>query len=218
MLSFMKDEHGKPKTGNSGDSFDVETNDLDSLPVNDQDFMRTAEHGKNLRHSTIILAVLFTVGAACLWFMIKKVAPQSADAAVNTGEARIEDVLKKLRDAQLEMSDSMNDIGRFYQFSEVEQIRVSELKKNPFEHEISLGDFQNLGSSAEAMARDEILRRAALLQLEGTMGSQQGACCMISRKMFYVGDTVDGFKVTQIGPRFVVLESEGIPVTLKMSK
>ena len=216
MLSFMKDGQNASNADKRENPVATE-NTSDQPPVEEQDFLKTAEHGKNLKQSTITLAILFTIGALCLWLMIKKVAPQSADAAVGAEEAKIEDVLRKLKDAQLEMNDKMNDVGRFYQFSEVEQIGVSELKKNPFEHETEI-DFESLDLGRELIARDEVLRGVKGLQLISIMGSSQGGCCMINGKLLYKGDTIDGFTITKIDPRFVVLESKGIPVTLKMSE
>ena len=211
----MKDGQND-SNGDSGKNQAAVENTSNQPTAEDQDFLKTAEHGKNLKQSTITLAILFTIGALCLWLMIKKVTPQSADAAVGAEEAKIEDVLRKLKDAQLEMNDKMNDVGRFYQFSEVEQIGVSELKKNPFEHETEI-DFESI-DFREGMTRDEVLRGLQELQLESSMPSSQGGCCMINGKFLYKGDTINGYTVTEIGARFVVLESKGIPVTLKMSE
>ena len=213
MLSFMKDGQNDANAEKGANPAAME-NASDQPPVEEQEFLKTAEHGKNLKQSTITLAILFTVGALCLWLMIKKVAPQSADAAVGAEEAKIEDVLRKLKDAQLEMSDKMNDVGRFYQFSEVEQIGVSELKKNPFAHETEI-DFETID---QEMVRDEARRGAEGLQLMSIMGSDQGGCCMINGKLLYKGDAINGYTVMKIEPRRVILEKKGVSITKKMSE
>ena len=215
MLSFMKDGQNDANADKGANPVAME-NASDQPPVEEQEFLKTAEHGKNLKQSTITLAILFTVGALCLWLMIKKVAPQSADAAVGAEEAKIEDVLRKLKDAQLEMNDKMNDVGRFYQFSEVEQIGVSELKKNPFEHETEI-DFESI-DFREGMTRDEVLRGLQELQLESSMPSSQGGCCMINGKLLYKGDAINGYTVMKIEPRRVILEKKGVSITKKMSE
>ncbi len=152
--------------------------------------------------------------------MIKKIAPQDAGAAISTEEAQIESAIEQLTGIQSEMHAKMDDIvGRFYQFTEVEQVGVAELKKNPFSHEIAIGDFEgSLGPTKGFLAREEVNRKSKGLQLWSIMASPQGGCCMINEKILYEGDRIGSFTVTRIDPRFVVLESEGIPVTLKMSE
>ena len=41
---------------------------------------------------------------------------------------------------------------------------------------------------------------------------------MINDKILYEGDTIEGFKVVQIGDDFVKLESEGVETVKKLSK
>lgn len=214
MLSFMKD--GQDDSNAPDQTIGADNASSASEP----DYLTTAEHGKNLRQSTITLAILFTVGALCLWFMIKKVAPQEADAAVSAEESKIEAAIAELTGIQSEHTQMDLIVDRFNSFSEVEQINVSQLKKNPFSHELAIGDFDaslNLGRGE--LAKEEVARKSRGLQLWSIMGSSQGGgCCMINEKILYKGDVINGFTVTKIDPRFVVLESNGIPVTLKMSE
>jgi hypothetical protein len=50
------------------------------------------------------------------------------------------------------------------------------------------------------------------------MQSNQGNCCMIDDRILYEGDSIEGFKVLQIGDSFVKLESDGVQITLKLSE
>lgn len=216
MLSFMKD--GQNDSNVREETIGVGTAD-NSPSESHPDYLTTAEHGKNLKQSTITLAILFTIGALCLWFMIKKIAPQEADAAVSTEESMIEAAIAELTGMQSEHNKMDTIVDRFYNFSDVEQINVSELKKNPFSHEIAIGDFEeSMSLNRGALAQEEVFRDSRGLQLWSIMASTQGGCCMINEKILYKNDVINGFTVTKIDPRFVVLESRGIPVTLKMSE
>ncbi len=215
MLSFMKD-------GQSGTVPATATNtaapDNTGIGPSDDDgeFLARAHHGKNLKQSTIILAVLFTVGAVCIWFMIKKVTPSPAAATVSAEEAKIENAIAQLTGIRTEMDTRMGDIvSRFSDFSKVEQVGITDLKKNPFELELSV---DNLEHALDPGRRKEVEVRAQGLQLWSIMASPQNACCMINDKILYKGDKIDGFTVTEINSRFVELESDGIRVIKKMSE
>lgn len=214
MLSFMKDGQSDSNPENVPNPASNE-NAENSADTGDQGFLKTAEHGRNLKQSTITLAILFTVGALCLWFMIKKVSPQNADAAVSPEETKIEEVLMKLKATQLEMHDTINDVSQFYEGSDPEQIDVVDLIKNPFQLDSGIAGFESID---DVSRRDDMMRRSRGLQLGSIIYSPQGGCCMINEKILYEGDTIDGFTVTKIDPRIVVLESDGIPVILKMAE
>ena len=218
MLSFMKD-------GQNGTVPETATNTAASdntgiEPSNDDgEFLARVHHGKNMKQSTIILAVLFTVGAVCVWFMIKKVTPPPADAAVSTEEAKIENAIAQLTGIRTEMDSRMGDIvTRFSEFSDIEQVDVADLKKNPFAIELSVGDFEHSLEPNLKLLREEVEERAQKLQLWSIMASPRNACCMINNKILYKGDKIDGFTITEIDSRFVELESDGISVIKKMSE
>ncbi len=219
MLSFMKDGQNRTASASAKGTAGAEDMDMGSSGA-EEGFLVTAQHEKNLRHSTIILAVLFTVGALCVWFMIKKVTPPPADAAVGTEEAKIEMAIAQLTGIQTEMDARMGDIvARFNEFSNVEQISVADLKKNPFELEVSVGDLeQTLESGRQLHLQKEVEESAQSLQLWSIMASPRNACCMINNKILYVGDKIDGFTVMEIDSRFVKVELHGIGVMLRMSE
>ena len=219
MLSFMKDGQNRQASVTADNTVGVEDMDMVSSGSEEQ-FLVTAHHGKNLRHSTITLAVLFTVGALCVWFMIKKVTPPPADAAVGTEEAKIENAIAQLTGIQTEMDARMGDIvARFNEFSNVEQVGVGDLKKNPFELEVSVGDLeQTLESGRQLQLRKEVKESAQSLQLWSIMASPRNACCMINNNILYKGDKIDGFTVMEIDSRFVKVELHGIGVMLRMSE
>ena len=222
MLEFMQDGQDKasePVVSAGGFNGGIP----DGKAREGDDFLRPAEHGKNLKQSTIVLAILFSLGVLSLWFMIKKTAPAPVSAAGDSEEAQIEMAIAQLTGVQTEMNTQMDSvIGRFYHLSDVDRLQVIELKKNPFSHDLSLTDFvddsENMGLSLELLAREEVHRKAGDLELWSIMASDKGGCCMINDKLLYEGDSVEGFVVTRVSERFVELESKGVTVKLKMAE
>jgi len=212
MLSFMREQE-------VGDSA-VQKPDAapDRIPNDapEQEYLTVAAKGKNVRRTTYLLAVLFAIGMLCLLFMIKKSTPQTATAAVvGTAEAQIEKAITRLTGIRSEMFNRMDEIVRkFYEFSDVQQVRVNELVKNPFERDVFGGNLKansppeakDPDTDADMMLQQRLMRQAKDLRLLSIMQSVQGNCCMIDDKILYEGDSINGFKVRQISDSFVRLE------------
>ena len=193
----------------------------------EQEYLTVATQGKQVRKTTILLAVLFGIGLLSLWFMIKKSAPQTAAASVDTEEAQIEKAIKRLTGVRSEMFSRMDEIvKKFDEFSDVQQVQVGELVKNPFELEMFLDNVEETSDTegrssdieAERMRRQWLRQQTKNLQLLSIMRSDQGNCCMINDRILYEGDSIRGFKVRQISDSFVKLESEGVEIVLKLSE
>lgn len=184
-----------------------------------QPYLTVATRKKNVRRSTITVAILFCIGLVGLWFMIKKSQPQAASASpAQTEEAQIEMAITRLTGTRTEMFSRMDQIvEKFYEFSDVLQVKVNELVKNPFELEMFLSNLmkkletadQEAEVDAEVIIQQQIKQKAKGMQLASIMQSDQGTCCMIDNKILYTGDLVRGFKVTHIGDRCVKLEWRG---------
>jgi preprotein translocase subunit SecG len=240
MLSFMREQELENSSGQE------DLKDTASTPVggsgepgsatpaeNRQQEYLTAAKNKNVRKTTYMLAVLFGIGLLCLLFMIRKSAPQAAKADVSAdAESRIETAIARITGIKSEMFVRMDEIvKKFYEFSNVQQIKVDELAKNPFKYEMAWADLNPVSSAEEGqsgadayMIRQRQLRqRAKDLQLLTIMESERGKCCMIDDKILYEGDSIKGFKVRQISNGFVRLEwdadpSENVQLILKLSQ
>jgi preprotein translocase subunit SecG len=188
----------------------------------EQEYFTVASHRKAVRKTTTLLAVLFIIGLICLWFMIKKSAPQGASAAENsTKEMQIETAIARLTGIKSEMFTSMDEIiSKFYEFSDVVQIQVSELLKNPFQLQMFQADTKPSEKPGlvdpEMVWKQQVRQKAKDLHLDSIMQSDKGKCCMINNKILYVGDSMGVFKVSQIEDSLVKLEAEGIEVVLTM--
>ncbi len=220
MLSFLQEQ-------SSGELPAQKTNEAGAEPPsgvnrsNDQEYLTVAEHGKRTRRSTIVLAVLFITGLCCLWFMIQKSTPETASAGVeDEEEVKLESAIARLTGAKTEVFGRMDQIvNKFYEFSDVLQVQVGELVRNPFRLELFLDGVKEDSENAapeidvEELWRQQIRKKAEKLELSSIMhsDSDRGDCCMIGSDILYEGDTVDGFKVIQIGDDFVKLEWESKP-------
>ena len=232
MLSFLQNldsEWLKRRQGQTkqkpSDNPDVQSDSPDARQ--ERDYLTTAAHRRQVRRSTIMLAVLFGFGLLCLCFMINKSVPHTAaGTTVSDEEKQVGIALQKLTGVSSEMSNRMDDIvEKFYQFSDVHQVQVDELVKNPFEREIFLADSRgNYGAGKSSIAPEvqrqrQLRNRAESMQLLSIMQSgQAGACCMIDDKILYEGDSINGFRVSQIGNNFVKLKAEDFETVLKLSE
>jgi preprotein translocase subunit SecG len=223
MLSFLRDSN----LGNlPADAAARDAKQNSDTQSKEQEYFTVATHGRAVRKSTTLLAVLFIIGLLCLWFMIKKSAPKAALAAdVSTEETQIETAIARLTGIKSEMFSSMDEIvSKFYEFSDVLQVKVSELVKNPFQLEMFLTNLKaesnaedSLEIDVEMILQEQITRKAMDMKLVSIMQSNQGVCCMINNKILYEGDLIEDFKVKQIGYNHVKLELESVEVTLKLS-
>ena len=187
-----------------------------------QQYLTVSAKGKNVRKMTMMLVVLFVIGLMCLMFMIKKSAPrQAAAASTNDEQSQIEKAIERLTGVGSQMFKRMDQIvKKFYEFSDVEQVRVQELVKNPFERQLFLAEGADTSDTkdAELLRRQRLAQETKSLQLLTICQTDMGICCMIDDKILYEGDTIKGYKVTQITDDFVKLELEGVEIVLKLSK
>jgi hypothetical protein len=226
MLSFLREQNQGDNSKKNSDS--DKSQDQNIGKMREQEYLTVATQENRARNSTIMLAVLFIIGMLCLWFMIRKSSPQSASAeGVETEEAQIESAISRITGVKSEMFNKMDEIVRkFYEFSDVLQVQVNELVKNPFKVELFMND---LGAKPEAQEKadevdpeslwqQKIRQQAEELQLLSIMRSEFDAlseqnsntdpdyCCMINDDILYEGDLIEGFRILQIGNSFVKIE------------
>jgi hypothetical protein len=181
------------------------------------EYLTVAARSSVVRKTTYLLVGLFILSVVCLWFMVKKTAPRTA-AAAGGDQTQIELAISRLTGVSSEMFHRMDKIVRkFYEFSDVQQVRVNDLVKNPFKHDTFLGDLragQRRNPDSDATAR----QLTQDMQLLSIIQSDQGNCCMIDDRILYVGDSIRGFKVREIGDNAVKLESKESEIVLNLSE
>lgn len=235
MLSFLRDESVADSSAQKANAAGTGAEE-----AKEQEYLTVKTPKKQVLKSTIVLVVLFGIGVLSVWFMIKKSTPQTASAE-STGkeETQIEKAIARLTGVRAEMFNRMDEIvNKFYEFSDVKQIKVNELAKNPFKHDIFLSEVEEKSDieesesdiSAEMMIQ-QLQQQTRNMQLLSIMKTDQGNCCMIDDKILYEGDSIRGFEVYRIGTNFVKLvwafegdeadqenESESTEIILKLSE
>ena len=210
MLSYLKEEKSVPASSN------MEADDGSATTA--QDYMTVSGHGQKLKQSTIALAVLFGIGVLGIFLMVKKTTPTSANAQTAQDSSQLDQALAQLKTMQSEMDTQMNSVaGRFYQFTNVEQVAVDELKKNPFQLEL---DYTTTGNSNPSQKREQIQQEAQVLsmglELWSITATPKGMCCMIDDKVLYEGDTYKDMTVKTITPEIVTLTYKDVDIQLKL--
>ena len=239
MLSFLRDQSNADLPGQKPDAANEATTGDGAKKPQEQEFLTVAASKKRSRKSTIVLAVLFIIGLLCLGYMIKKSSPQAASAAPDkTEETKLEAAIARLTGVKSEMLNGMDEVvTRFHDFSDVLQVKVGELVKNPFELETFSTKEESLVEVKvpevdAAMAQQQRVRQMAKeMKLLSIMQSERGKCCMVGDKILYEGDSIKEFKVRHIGDSFARLEwspersnessgtqSEPIVITLNLSE
>jgi preprotein translocase subunit SecG len=216
MLSFLRDQNSGDLPAKKPDAPAEAIQGDGAENPQRQEFLTVASPGKRSRKSTILLAVLFIIGLLCLGYMIKKSTPQVVSAATEvTEETQLEAAVARLTGVKSEMFSGMDEIVRkFYEFSDVLQVKVGELVKNPFKLELVSANVKEEPRieikvpeiDVEMAHQQQIRQKAGEMKLLGIMQSDRGKCCMIGDKILYEGDYIKEFKVRQIGDNFVKLE------------
>jgi preprotein translocase subunit SecG len=220
MLSYLQD--GQNQEQDSAEQTQTAQDPQNGGICQQDDFLTVSGHGQKLRQSTMMLAVLFAAAAAVVWFMVKKTTPATAEASTSQDQAQLEAALAQLNTMQAEVNSQMNSVvGKFYQFNNVEQVSVDELKKNPFKREV--GGSQNIDGDNFAelelkQLREKAQRQAAGLKLWSITSTARGKCCMVNEKLLYIGDSIAGMTVKSIDEKAATLEYNGVTVELKMSE
>lgn len=217
MMDFLKQ---------SGDGLDK----LDSQPKpemeaelgSDSSFVTTASREKTVKNGTIIFIAVFCLSLVCLWFMVKKTTPQAAAAKTNVDDMQIEKAIAQITGTKAEFFKGIdNVVSKFYEFSNVAQVKVNELKKNPFEHkkynDALMEDPLLSFAERQKAAAMELEKGASGMQLLSIMQSPKSNTCMINDKILSKGDKIDGWQVTNISSNTVELSAGGIQKTLSLS-
>jgi len=218
MLSYLKEgQAGVPASNQVNAAAPQNANPSLSKK---EDYLTVSGHGKKLKQSTYFLAGLFVIGGLCLWLMIKKAAPAAASAASKPAveQAQIDTVIAQLNGMQTEIGSQMKTMtGRIHTVTEVGQVGVSELQKNPFVQETAVSDSGIPDTLAQKQILEAKLRhKAAGMELLSITASGGSTICMINDTVLRVGDSINGFTVKEITPTTVSLEESDVQIQLKM--
>ena len=144
MLSFLQDQNSEElpaeKKKNAATGKKASSDGVDKSQ--ESEFLTVDSHGKQVRKTTKLLAVIFVIGLVCLGVMIIKSSPNAASAAGDqTEQTKVETAIARLTGVKTQMFNRMDEIvNKFYEFSDVPQVKVNELAKNPFELDTASGN------------------------------------------------------------------------------
>lgn len=200
MLSFLREQ-------GASNLPEGPTSEIGPAQGDTQEYLTVAANSKSLRRSTILVMILVAIGLAALGYMIRKSQPQAASAEPAADQDQIEVAISRLTGVSAEMVSRMDEIvKRFYEFSDVFQVEVTELAKNPFEvavaasatPEESTKRAEDKKAEAVRLLREQVTQRADALKLLSVMRSDSGDCCMINDRILREGETIEGFRVATI--------------------
>ena len=219
MLSYMREQGGAGVEASGQDVNNANKSAVESGSQG-QDYLTVAGKENQVRKTTTLLIILFVVGGLGLFLMIKKSGPQTASAGVNAAdEVKIEKAISHLTGVSTTMLKRMDKIvNKFYEFSNVNQVEVDELIKNPFEHDMFIGNLKKTDAADESSVfkKQQIQKEADKLNLYSIIESDEGMSCMIDDKILGVGDTIKDFSIKAIDKNKVTLESSGVEIALKL--
>jgi len=216
MLAFLKNQ-------NSGSTKPKEQDQSKGNENRKEEYLTVSNQDKTVRRSTIVLIALFAIGSIAVLLMIIRISPAAVNAEEGKDEqAKIQKAISHITGVSSEMFDRMDGIvDKFYQFSDVQQVKVNELSRNPFKREVFgeklSGDSGNeLNTSAQML--HQLRRKSEDLQLLSIMRSGQHMCCMINDKILYEGDSINDFTVSEITDKQVQLICNDFKVQLKLTE
>lgn len=208
MLPFLKEQTPTQPAETTKNMNDTE----------DGQYITVSATNENAKKSTMMLVGILIAGVIVLLFMIKQSAPTEAKASADSKEQEnIELAITRLTGVRAEMYGRMDEIvNKFYEFSNVKQVNVHELTKNPFSEQLFAGTMTDIKDS-QIDPRSLAIQQAHEVQLLSIMHSDQGNCCMIDDKILYKGDTIKSFIIEEIGDDYVKLNSEDYQIELKLT-
>jgi len=214
MLSFLQEQRFEDSSAQKQPDVAGDISSDSPEKTQEQEYLAVAVQDKDVRKSTYLLAILFGIGLLCLWFMIKRSTPTAAVASVGTEESQIETAISRLTGVRTEMFSRMDEmVKKFYEFSDVQQVKVNDLAKNPFSMDKFLGGLNKISDTKKGnpdkiqmMSKERMREQTNNMHLLSIMQSERGNCCMINDEILYEGDSIKGFRIAQIGNNIVELE------------
>jgi hypothetical protein len=219
MLSYMREDNENDTTLANN----REMNEKDRAPCrpadDERDYLVPANTGKHASRSTKVLLVLFFTGLVLLIFMVKRVTPLVAEAAMSEDSMQIERAVANLTGIRQEMDGNLNDaIRSISTLSDIKQVRVDELRKNPFQHASARQITGRKVNKSQGSTMHGARKKADELHLWTIVSSEKKRSCMINDKILYEGDSILGLRVNLIDEDFVELVGRRSRIILRMSQ
>jgi len=178
--------------------------------------------------ANMVLAGLLLAGMGCVYLLSLRDGPAVADARQQAIELQIDSALQqfdgspgRLGAPPARKAGTLDMIENLYARMSDRQVPVKHLRGNPF-----VFVPPNVPSGPQApLARDNpvvaAIRRARNMKLQSVMLAEPGAAAVISDRILTVGQQIEGWIVSDIGSRQVVLtysRNKDLTYVLKLSE
>ncbi|HEY2587381.1 MAG TPA: hypothetical protein VGI81_16675 [Tepidisphaeraceae bacterium] len=173
--------------------------------------------GKKSPGSMYVLGGLAAVGAAVVWFMFFRGAPQAAQAAP-TGAPDIKQFLDNENIALMKqtLKDTEKVVQQFRAYPAQTQVPLASLKSNPFRELAPKADAPVARNDDEAKEHAKIVSAVAELHLQSIMRGGKYKACMINNTLYKQGEQIGMFTLQEVSANTVVIESGKYRFELKM--
>ena len=192
---------------------------------------RLPSAGGMLRYASkanLVLVGLFAAGLMCLYLLSLRGGPAKASAEQSTAELQVDAALvhfvkTPVNSKRRDLAKSL--VRQFYLDVKQRQIPLSDLLDNPFVF-VPLPGTAKQGPAAPAaapkpvvdIAEAQAMESVNKLQLQSILMGSHGATAMISNNLLTEGQTIVGWKVSEIRSREVILTRGNKTYVLKMRK
>lgn len=223
MLSYMREDNGNDTTSANEDEQPQKVQTSGRPKGTEREYLLPSNNSRSVKRSTIVLLVLFVAGLLLLLFMVKRINPATVQAAMSEDAMQIEQAVANLTGIKAEMNGRLaGAVQKIASLSEIDQVGVSELKKNPFRHGFGIQNGEGLltgklNKSKGSLAKASV-GNADTLHLWSIISSGDKRSCMINDEILYQGDTIIGLRVESIGKDFVELAGSRGRIVLRISQ
>lgn len=174
--------------------------------ISDTTFLTVSGREQSARKSTMFVTALFVIASIGLVLMAKKSHLKNAGASpAKDGQMQIEMAISRVTGVSSEMTHRMDEIvQKFSEFSDVSQVDVDELNKNPFQLVMTSAETETEGHAPPVQDEQigSVLKRfneeKKTLSLLSIIHSESGGSCMINGVLLEVGQPVNDFVVENI--------------------
>ena len=178
---------------------------------------------KPTRNNALILGGLAAVGAAVVWFMFFRGAPQSAQAAGTPGDSssQIQQFLDSgnINLMKQTLKETEKIVQKFRAYPGKTQVPLASLRSNPFRElapKADGGPVSHKSDEDEAAEHAKIVTAVADLHLQSIVRGSKYRGCMINNTLYQQGQQIGVFTVAEVAAGTVVLECGKYRFELKM--
>jgi hypothetical protein len=217
MSFVMRDVEPEKPEGGAENHSTPPNEEIEGLAQEETEFV-TPTAKKPINQTAMMLFGILTIGAAGLWVMNARTAPQAARAAsdpqIVAAQSTITEFMQKGKSnvsLLRKLLDSTAQIVEQFKFSPVVQVPLSELKANPFHFATAkpaaADDSSDVAKKRKEAERLAIQTSVRALKLQSLVIRPNHKACMINNVLYQEGEAVDDFTVESITNEGVVVKN-----------